>query len=159
MPDLGVSTKRLVLATRPGLPVAELVAGGPVMSDHSVIATGRILQDLGCTLVGTARQYSLANLRTAATTAGPAPAPAPIPPDVAAYVLYCFDAGGLATDAFTTNLIMAIVSASSLDRQRLALVYGGYVAAVTLADTGDEGIAELTALAATTVPAAAGAAR
>ncbi|MGP4027152.1 hypothetical protein [Actinomadura sp. 3N407] len=159
MPDLGVSTKRLVLATAPGLSGAEFIAGGPVMNDSSVISTGRLLQDLGCTLVGTARQYSRANLRAAKTASSTGPAPAPIPPDVAAHVLHYYNAGGLATDAFTTNLIMAIVSADSLSKQRLALVFGEYVAAIDLVNSSEDGIAQLAALAATPVPNTAGAAR
>jgi hypothetical protein len=70
-----------------------------------------------------------------------------ITPTIAVHVLHHFDAGGIRAGSFTVRLVDLIAHADPTNRAKLALGFGGYVAAVDLAQNRNNGIAELQAIA------------
>ena len=71
-----------------------------------------------------------------------------ITPAMAAHVLYHFDEGGIRAGSFTVRLVDLICHADPANRARLALGFGGYVAAVDLAQNRVGGISVLRSIAA-----------
>jgi len=84
------------------------------------------------------------------------PRPPKITADTAAHVLHEYGHRGKAPGAFTAALIEAIARADVLNRAALADAYGGYVAAVTLIETADDGVEQLSEIAGIPMPVLAG---
>jgi hypothetical protein len=71
-----------------------------------------------------------------------------ITPAIAAHVLHHFDGGGIRAGSFTVRLVELITHADPTNRARLALGFGGYVTAVSLAQHDFDGMTELRRIAA-----------
>jgi hypothetical protein len=70
-----------------------------------------------------------------------------ITPDAAAHVLWHYKSGGgYEPGSFVRKLIEAIAAADVVNRQRLALGFPAYVAAVNLADRSTNGLVALEAI-------------
>lgn len=72
---------------------------------------------------------------------------AAISAEVAGHVLFHFNrSGGLPVQGHTATLMSAITRTDPTSRTRWARDYPAYVKAISLAESGDEGVAELQAI-------------
>lgn len=70
-----------------------------------------------------------------------------ITPEVANHVLFHYGHGGYQAGSFTEQIIKAIDMADPANRDKLALGFPGYVAAVVAIQYDPDGVARLTAIA------------